>query len=81
MPTVGPETYLEVLDDRLRRQRLTIDHCGGKNRDSECPGENIVTIIFFSLISFCFLFNFVLLFVFSYFFFFPFLFGLGLIFV
>ena len=72
MPTVGPETYLEVLDNHLRRQRLTIDHCGGKNRDSGCPGENIVTIIFFfSLLSFHFPFNFVLLsvFVFSYFFF------------
>lgn len=43
--------------------------CEGKNRDSGRPGENIVTIIFFS--SFFFLFNFVLLFVFvfSYFFF------------
>jgi len=81
MPTVGPETYLEVLDNHLRRQRLTIDHCGGKNRDSGCPGENIVTVIFFlfflfifRLILFCCLFLYFLTFFFSISFWFRFVF-------
>ena len=48
MPTVGPETYLETLEEHLRRQGSTIAHYGSKNGDSEGPGEDTVTSIFSS---------------------------------
>ena len=33
-PTAGPETYLEVLEGLLGRQRLAVTHSGGKDIDS-----------------------------------------------
>ena len=34
MPTAGPETYLEILEDFLGRQGLAVAHCGDKDKDT-----------------------------------------------
>ena len=48
MPTVGPETYLEVLDSLLGRQGLAVTHCGGKDTESRGT-KKILLILFFVL--------------------------------
>ena len=47
MPTVGPETYLEVLEGLQGRQGLAVAHCGDKDTDSRGPREFLNLFIYY----------------------------------
>ena len=82
VPTAGPQTYLEVLEDLLGRWRLSVAHLGGKDIYKRGPRYLLLLflylffkfVIYFIFFYFNFLFNFLFgfLFVFLFFFFFCF---------
>ena len=47
MPTAGPETYLEVLEDFLGSQGLALAHWGVRTLTAEAPGNIIIITIIF----------------------------------
>ena len=63
VPTVGPETYLEVLEGLLGRQGMAVTHCGGKDTDSRGPQKIFFVSFYFVVAVFFLLFFF---FVFSF---------------
>ena len=53
MPTAGPETYLEVLEDLLGKRGLAVAHCGSKDTYRGSPGKTFLLLLFFLFVSFC----------------------------
>lgn len=55
MLTMGPETYLEALEDILGRQKLTVAHVGGKDTDNLDPRKILQLILFLMFYFFLFI--------------------------
>ena len=49
VPTVGPETYLEIVENLQRRQGLAVTHHGGKEPDKGGPRKFFFNFLFYFL--------------------------------